>query len=205
MERTGQRTRSRAERRQQLLDAAIAVFSSKGLGAASVDDIVREAGLAKGTFYLYFATKDDLVGAVAERLIEGVADAIEAAAASPELSPVERIGALPRSLLRVGGRAYERDIIEIIHRPENRAIHDRMSEQVMVRLRPSVSAIIADGIASGVFQPQDVERAAAFVLGAFSYLHDVVTSPADLPAATTHLHAFVLRGLGHTGALNGHA
>ena len=44
-----------------LLEAAVAVFSAKGVSAASVDDIVRAAGVAKGTFYLYFATKDDAV------------------------------------------------------------------------------------------------------------------------------------------------
>jgi AcrR family transcriptional regulator len=160
--------------------------------------------VAKGTFYLYFATKDELITTLAERLIEGVAGTIQATAARPELSPVERIAALTQVLVQVGGQAYERDIVEIIHRPENRAIHDRMSEHVMLRLRPTVAAIIADGIASGAFPPQDAERAAAFVLGAFGYLHDVVTSLADLPAATDHLHAFVVGGLGHAGATDGH-
>jgi hypothetical protein len=64
-----------------------------------------------------------------------------------------------------------------------------------------VTGIIADGIASGVFAPQDARRAAVFVLGTFGQLHEVVTGPADLAEASAHLHVFVLRGLGHTGAI----
>ena len=199
------RTLPRAARRQQLLEAAIAVFRAKGLRATSVDDIVLEAGVAKGTFYLYFATKDDVVTAIAERLIEGVAERIEAAAANSELSPVQRIAAFGDALVQVGDAAFEREIVEIVHRPENRAVHDRMSEQVMARLKPTVSSIIADGIARRAFDPQDEQRAAAFVLGAFSQLHDVVTEPGDVPAASAHLTTFIVRGLGYTGALDGHA
>ncbi|HEY6014490.1 MAG TPA: helix-turn-helix domain-containing protein, partial [Candidatus Limnocylindrales bacterium] len=59
--------------RRTLLDAAMRVFSAKGVAATSVDDIVRAAGLAKGTFYLYFATKDEAVDAVAAAMVERVA------------------------------------------------------------------------------------------------------------------------------------
>ena len=52
----------------------------KGVSATSVDDIVSAAGVAKGTFYLYFATKDDVVNAVASSLVESVAQRIEAIA-----------------------------------------------------------------------------------------------------------------------------
>ncbi len=48
------------ERRRAELDAAAATaFAAKGVAGTAVSDIVSEAGAAKGTFYLYFATKDD--------------------------------------------------------------------------------------------------------------------------------------------------
>ena len=94
--------RARREvRRQELIDAAVAVFSAKGVAAASVDDIVRAAGVAKGTFYLYFATKDDAVNAVAASMVERVADRIEAVATDP--TPVAR-----RAAPRLRGRASAR-------------------------------------------------------------------------------------------------
>ena len=53
------RTSRQRDRHGDLIAAAMTVFSEKGVSAASVDDIVQSAGVAKGTFYLYFATKDE--------------------------------------------------------------------------------------------------------------------------------------------------
>ncbi|HET7081061.1 MAG TPA: helix-turn-helix domain-containing protein, partial [Chloroflexia bacterium] len=46
------------ERKNQILDAAAAVFSRLGFHEARMDDIVRESGLSKGTLYWYFTSKD---------------------------------------------------------------------------------------------------------------------------------------------------
>jgi AcrR family transcriptional regulator len=51
---------------RKLLDAAVAVFAAKGYHAARVDDIVKKAGTSHGTFYLYFANKEDLFRALTE-------------------------------------------------------------------------------------------------------------------------------------------
>ena len=179
------------------MDAALAVFSSRGVAATSVDDIVQAAGVAKGTFYLYFGTKDDIVNAVAERMIDTVADRVEAAAGMPDLSPIDRVLALSQALQDVGGAPYEGELVKTFHRPENRAVHDRVSERIIARLAPTLCGIIADGTAANLFRPQDPRFAAAFVLGSFSALHHVVTSPADMPAAVAELDAFILRGLGY--------
>jgi AcrR family transcriptional regulator len=53
------------------------VLPARGVAATSVDDIVETAGVAKGTCYLYFPTKDDAVTAVAERMVIGVAERVE--------------------------------------------------------------------------------------------------------------------------------
>jgi AcrR family transcriptional regulator len=191
----------REERRRELIDAALKVFASTGVTATSVDDIVRAAGVAKGTFYLYFDTKDDIVSAVAERMVEGVGEQFDAVMADRDRSPVERILAVGRATRQIGAEPHERDLIEVFHRPENRAIHDRLGERARERMKPTMSAIIADGINTGVFRQQDVERAAVFVLACFSILHDVISGPADVPAAIDELDAFVLRGLGYQGGL----
>ena len=181
------------------MDAALSVFSRAGVAAASVDDIVRAAGVAKGTFYLYFATKDDAVNAVAEHMVEGVADRIEAVATDPDRSPVERLLAFGAAIRQVGVESYERDLIEVFHRPENRALHDRMGERALGRLAPAVAAIIADGIERGQFARQDPGRAAAYVLACFGSLHEVVSHPDEVPEAIGELDAFVLRALGFEG------
>src|SRR3954471_16105826 len=48
------------ERPKQILDAAFAVFTERGLAAARLDDIAKRAGLSKGTIYLYFPNKEEL-------------------------------------------------------------------------------------------------------------------------------------------------
>jgi AcrR family transcriptional regulator len=58
------------QRKNEILDAALAVFSEVGLGEASVDDVVRRSGLSKGTLYWYFKSKDRLVGALMRRFFE---------------------------------------------------------------------------------------------------------------------------------------
>ena len=196
---SGNRIDRQQLRRAELVEAAAAVFSSKGVSATSVDDIVRAAGVAKGTFYLYFATKDDAVGAVATWMVGSVADRIAEVAGDPSRSPVDRLLAFGAEVAQVGREPYERDLIEVFHRPENRLLHDRMSERAVERLKPAVAAIIADGMAVGQFRRQDPVRAAACVLACFGSLHEVVSDPGDVPDAIDELNAFVLRGLGYGG------
>jgi AcrR family transcriptional regulator len=193
------RSSRRAVRRQELVEAAVAVFSAKGVAAASVDDIVRSAGVAKGTFYLYFATKDDAVNAVASAMVDRVAERVLALATDPTRSPADRLLAFGAGIGEVGDESYERELIEVFHRPENRVLHDRIGDQALDRLAPVVAAIIADGIGAGQFRQQDPDHAAAYVIACFGSLHEVVTAREDVPHAIDELNQFVLRGLGYEG------
>jgi AcrR family transcriptional regulator len=62
-----QRAALGAERREQILEAAVRLWTGHGFEATTLESIAREAGIAKGTIYLYFATKEDLVAAAVER------------------------------------------------------------------------------------------------------------------------------------------
>src|SRR3954471_13941899 len=64
----------RLDRRAQLLTAARAVFAKKGYDEATVSEIVGRAGVAQGTFYLYFPGKEALAGAFAEMVSERFAE-----------------------------------------------------------------------------------------------------------------------------------
>jgi TetR/AcrR family fatty acid metabolism transcriptional regulator len=59
-----------AARRKQILDAAIQVFAEKGFHRTTIKDIARVAGIADGTIYTYFASKDKILIAVLDRLNE---------------------------------------------------------------------------------------------------------------------------------------
>ena len=73
---------SRKERkRQSLLAAAYGLFTEKGVAKTSVDEIVRRANVAKGTFYLYFQDKDQLLQQLGNRTIVQPLSGGESAAA----------------------------------------------------------------------------------------------------------------------------
>lgn len=81
------------ETRQRLLDAAEAVFGRQGYHEAGVTDIVREAGVSQGTFYIYFPSKKDVFVAVVENLASALREEIRAATAGlPDRASVEREG-----------------------------------------------------------------------------------------------------------------
>lgn len=67
--------RAKDDRRTRLLDAARQVFSQKGFHASTVDDITRTAGVAKGTFYLYFAEKPAIFYELMQGFFELVTEA----------------------------------------------------------------------------------------------------------------------------------
>jgi AcrR family transcriptional regulator len=75
-------------RRAAILDAALGLFGRYGYRRTSIDDIAREAGIAKGTVYLSFRSKDEVFRALSESLVERML--AEARAASEGPGPVER-------------------------------------------------------------------------------------------------------------------
>jgi AcrR family transcriptional regulator len=77
----------RDARRQEILDAALRCFSRDGFHNTTTADIVRESGVSQGTLYLYFATKDDIVVALADDRHQG--EAFVGALASSEQDPIK--------------------------------------------------------------------------------------------------------------------
>jgi len=82
----------RETRRQQILDAALRCFSRDGFHNTTTADIVRESGVSQGTLYLYFATKDEIIVALADDRHQG--EAFLGAMAQSEQDPIEGLGLL---------------------------------------------------------------------------------------------------------------
>jgi AcrR family transcriptional regulator len=108
--------RGRDERRNQLLVAARQVFASKGYHAATVDDITRAAGVAKGTFYLYFNEKR----AVFYDLIRTFFDLVTEIGRSVAEEVGDREEYVRRLELAVGGLCElfreQRDLVKLVYR-----------------------------------------------------------------------------------------
>ncbi len=70
------RTKPAGVRRDELMDAAAGLFIKNGVAATSIDDIVAAADVAKGTFYLHFASKDRLLAALQQRFVARVHESL---------------------------------------------------------------------------------------------------------------------------------
>src|SRR5438309_4826150 len=93
--------RNAGDKRERILTAAERIFARHGFFAAKVSDVAKEAGVADGTIYLYFKSKDDLLISVFERRMVELNDALRAAIA----------GKPPRDQLR----AFIRTYLQLVH------------------------------------------------------------------------------------------
>ncbi len=58
------------ERRSQIIEAATAVFAHLGFDKARMDDIAKKSGVSKGTLYLYFESKDDIISVCIHNMVK---------------------------------------------------------------------------------------------------------------------------------------
>jgi AcrR family transcriptional regulator len=196
------RTLDREARRAEIVSAATAAFAERGIAHTAVSDIAKAAGVAQGTFYLYFKSKDDVVVAVAERIGDIMIDGIERVVAVPDRSAVDKFLALLDQLSDSTSDPDSSELIEIMHREGNRALHDRLAEQLTPRLVSIIERIIDQGLAEGVFAVPDTGAAAWFVLGGLQSAELSGVPLTEMPAALAAATALALRALGYIGDLH---
>src|SRR6202167_3625271 len=79
---TRPRTKPAVERREELMNAAQRLFLKYGVGPTTIEQITSGADVAKGTFYLYFSSKEDILAALGQHFAEGLLAGINAAIAA---------------------------------------------------------------------------------------------------------------------------
>jgi AcrR family transcriptional regulator len=160
-----------AERREQILDTAEGVFARRGFHETRMDDIVAESGLSKGAIYWYFKKKDDLIGALMDRVFRRSIDAMRRAAAHD--------GCAAEVLQRIGEQ-ISRDYQMISHLMpialefyatalRQRSVRKRLAsmyEELVDILVP----IIETGIRRGELRDVDARTAATLIVSAYEGL-----------------------------------
>jgi AcrR family transcriptional regulator len=189
----------RAAKRAGVATVAATVFTERGVARTAVSDIVRAAGIAQGTFYLYFESKDDLVLAVAARFVSEVGIALEASIPGPEVSAPTRFRGLVAALGGMASSPSNLSMAEFLHRPENRALHDRITEPLAERMYVMVESIVAQGVSEGSMVVADAGAAAWFVLGGLQSVERAGTQIADVPEALDKALVLALQALGVRG------
>ncbi len=189
----------RTAKRAEFAAAARRVFADRGVADTTVSDIVKAAGVAQGTFYLYFDSKDDIVLEVVRLMVEALGTEIESNVAPTGASAVERLLKLRDAL-----RGFEHDPVAtelagFLHRPENLQLHDRLTERLAERLVVIVEDIVAQGVLERTFNVRDTHTAAWFVLGGLQSIERAHTPAAEMSEAISEVTELALRALGYTG------
>src|SRR5262245_22048647 len=85
---------------REILDAACRVVARHGFQGATIDRVAEEAGIAKGTIYLYFHTKEAMLQAAVEQGIEGFTNQIRAEVAEVT-TPLEKLSRLVEAAMEL--------------------------------------------------------------------------------------------------------
>jgi AcrR family transcriptional regulator len=159
-----------ADRRQQILDAAVRVFAERGYEATRVGDIASEAGVAYGLVYHYFASKEAVLEAVFReawgRLLAAVVLAEETAGTAPE-----RLELVVKIVLR----AWRDDpnLVRLLVREVTRNPHIQDELDEIGQAFAALERIIAGGQAEGTLRPTLDARLCAWML--YGALEEILT------------------------------
>ena len=102
----------REERKKMVVRCAKAVFSQKGYYQASVSDIIERAGIARGTFYLYFQSKRDVFNNILDELAKELGGVIKRLDIDPSASSLEQLRGILRSIIMLA--LEDRDMTQIV-------------------------------------------------------------------------------------------
>lgn len=155
---TLRRTETEAVRREQILAAARKVFREKGYANATISDIVKEAGVAQGTFYLYFSSKLDAVGALADSLLAQTAPRLLSLSTSTT-SFEEMLRGFVHVMFQVGRE--NPDLCRLLHAgPEvTREDFREMKEAKAQSLLANMGQMLQGAIDAGEMAPMNTEIA----------------------------------------------
>jgi len=153
-------------RRQQILDTAALVFARKGYHNATVADVIAAAGIARGTFYLYFDSKRDLFSEMLDRFLVALSEGIRVIDVESDVSPLDQLRQNLERVLEVVGqhRAEATLLLGNVEAPD-RAVRARVEEFFSV-VKEMVESSIRTGKEIGLVRPVAEDLAAHFVFGA---------------------------------------
>jgi len=160
-------------KRDAILRAAIDVFAERGYFNAQVADVARAAGVAAGTVYLYFKSKDDLLVSIFERSMRDGLALGRAAVAGLE-DPSERLRRLARGHLARLGADRNLAIVFQVELRQSTKFMARFSSSLLRDYLGLIREAIADGQRAGIFRDDIKPTAAAKIL--FGALDEMATN-----------------------------
>ena len=175
--------RSAAQRREEIINAAHTLFTTKGFQPTTMEDILGVVGIAKGTLYYHFPSKEKILEALVLRTIGRVERRARelAASSAPAGDKLKAIMAA----MQVEGT--ESELIEQFHAPGNAEFHLLSITEMIKHLTPIITDVIIQGVDEGAFSTDRPYDAVELLLSASGILldHEIMEpSQADLARRT---------------------
>jgi AcrR family transcriptional regulator len=179
------RRRRKEARPAELLEAALALFVEKGFAATRSEEVAKAAGVSKGTLYLYFPSKEELLKAVIQHFLgteieTGIQEAAAADGPTAEIMESLLVAWWTRIYEGPASGVFKLVITEVRNFPE---IGEFWVERVVAPGQAIVSGLIRRGIARGEFEVADVDSA----------VHSILM---PLILECVHKHSFMACGIG---------
>lgn len=163
------------ERRQEILEAAIKLFSEKGYDKTSISDIAAYLKISQGLCYRYFKSKEEIFEKALDEYANSIADGMIKIISSPELSIEDKLARKAKFHSLEKKSSY----YDIFHGENAKPLHDRLSMSICRKVFPYVQAEIEKEVKSGRLKVKDPAMlASCCVYGQFGILFDENTDAA---------------------------
>jgi AcrR family transcriptional regulator len=170
------RTKPAETRQEELMDAAQALFLAQGVEATTISEIVAAADVAKGTFYTYFASRNEILQALAQRYTRQFIDAVDdAVQRQPAADGVARLRAWIRANIECYVRTHAlHDVVFAHHHHHQRGNAERNA------IQQQLLDILEAGIRAGLWTlPTPQVTASLIYAGVHGATDDLIASPAQ--------------------------
>jgi AcrR family transcriptional regulator len=163
-------TTVQAERRRQILDAAVRTFARKGYHGCRVSDIATEAGVAYGLVYHYFGSKEALLDAIFRETWGAMLETVRSVE-ELETSPSERVRKVTEIVLRTWKRDPE--LVRVLVREVTRSAHVQRESGEIELAFAALQRIVERGQTEGDFDPELDPRLTATIW--YGALEEILT------------------------------
>ncbi|WP_074625977.1 TetR/AcrR family transcriptional regulator [Bacillus cereus] len=138
------------ERRKEILETAERLFLTKGYTKTTVNDILKEIGIAKGTFYHYFKSKEEVMDEIIMRFIKEDVTKAKRIVSNPDIPVLDKLFKILMEQSPKSGDVKEK-MIQQFHQPNNAEMHQKSLVQSIIHLSPVLTEVLEQGIEEGIF------------------------------------------------------
>jgi len=147
------------ERKNEILDVAERLFGTKGFDRTSTGDILDEIGIARGTLYYHFKSKEEILDAMISRMTNRLIEKAKAIASQKNIPVLQRFTMMMLSL-NVSDDHFGQELLVQAHKPQNALMHRKMEKCLLSGINPILTDLIKEGTAKGICQTDYPEEVA---------------------------------------------